>query len=1344
MRRILTSLFCSLIFLLLPLSTLATVPDNDIPEQLRPWIPWVLHDHEKQQFCTSSADGTKHFCLWPEPLVIKASGEGAMFSQRWTMQKSGWIFLPGTEKIWPHKVTSNGETALVINRKGRPALYVAEAGEYHIAGHFSWKHIPESLEIAPGTGIVQLTVNGSDRLAELSGTTLWLSRSKKQQARVEDTVHLQVYRLITDAIPMLITSQLKVQVSGVPREIVLDWQPPAEQIPVSLQCNLPVKIGSDGKIHLQARPGTHTVIYRSRLKEEVTSLTLADTPQGPPSEYWSFEARNQLRMVKISGAPVAVDPSQTTIPEKWHRFPAYRVQKGQSLNFTTLKRGNPEPPPNHLTLHRIFWLDEDGAGMTVQEQLQGTVHSTPRLTIQPPAKLGRMVVNGRDQLITRLHENDPAGVEVRQGQINAMAVSRIEEIGALPAGGWNQSISKLSAELVLPPGWTVFHASGIDKARTWITRWTLLDCFIVLIIVISSFKLLGPLAGLTALAALLLSYHDAEAPIFTWLALLGCTAIIRALPDSKYCRLVKGIKLTVFITLILGILPYSVSQLRVGFFPQLGWGDSSYSSPATDQMTYSAQRKVAMPLSKVAGSGKRIVAQEMLESTDKEKQQPSQMQFDTNAKVQSGPGVPARKWRTVHLGWNGPVEKELTMQFILVSPLLNLILAVVKVAAIFLLTFFMLDLRKGGNILFFQLPGTRKTAVAATLFAVMVAAGTTPQTSYASYPSEEMLNELEKRLLEPHRCAPNCADIAEMRLDLQETNCSVVLTTMALADCAIQVPSGKGVFWRTASVDGMAAPLVVRNRTFWMPIPEGQHQVTLEGRVNRATVDFELIHKPHKVLFSGHEQWTIQGLDANLVPQGRLQCTRREKHQEQSGFAATTLPPLMQVERTLNLGLEWTVETVITRMSPTGSAVFLKIPLLEGESVINPEFQVEKNMVAVSFAANERRKSYRSLFKKQETLSLLAPATTKYYETWRLNASPVWHIESEGIAPILHHGSGDSWQPEWQPWPKEQISLTITRPQGVPGPTKTIDSSILTINPGLRSTTMHLSLRIRSTRGNQQHITLPEDAIVQRVQVNGIEQPIKKEHSILVPLTPGIQQIEIAWRTSQGITSVFTVPQIDVGNESVNADITINVGNRWIWFVKGPQMGPAILFYSEILIILLVAILLGRSQLTPLRSIHWLLLGFGLCQSGLIPCLIIVVWFLALKLRKEKGHLLTRASFNASQFLLILLTLVATGALAFALQNGLLGHPDMLISGNNSNSAVLHWYQARITETALPQPTVVSIPIMAYRVTMLLWALWMAFYLLRWVKWGWNCFTSERVWEKITWKKRSKKKSENV
>jgi hypothetical protein len=32
---------------------------------------------------------------------------------------------------------------------------------------------------------------------------------------------------------------------------------------------------------------------------------------------------------------------------------------------------------------------------------------------------------------------------------------------------------------------------------------------------------------------------------------------------------------------------------------------------------------------------------------------------------------------------------------------------------------------------------------------------------------------------------------------------------------------------------------------------------------------------------------------------------------------------------------------------------------------------------------------------------------------------------------------------------------------------------------------------------------------------------------------------------------------------------------------------------------------------------------------------------------------------------------------------------------------------------------------------MLAWALWLAFYLLQWLRWGWGCFARGGIWRKI-------------
>jgi hypothetical protein len=162
--------------------------------------------------------------------------------------------------------------------------------------------------------------------------------------------------------------------------------------------------------------------------------------------------------------------------------------------------------------------------------------------------------------------------------------------------------------------------------------------------------------------------------------------------------------------------------------------------------------------------------------------------------------------------------------------------------------------------------------------------------------------------------------------------------------------------------------------------------------------------------------------------------------------------------------------------------------------------------------------------------------------------------------------------------------------------------------------------------------------------------------------------------------------------------------------------------------------------LTPLKFHQWFLLGIGLTQVSPVTALVIVGWFPALGLRKEKTPPDQWLAFNGVQLMLVIWTLVALFGLYEAVERGLLGIPDMQIAGNQSTPHLLQWTQDRIT-SAMPQPWAVTFPLWVYRLLMLLWSLWLAFSLLKWLQWGWQCFSSTRLWKKAAPRKARLKKS---
>ncbi|MEZ5659944.1 MAG: hypothetical protein R3E83_15830 [Burkholderiaceae bacterium] len=145
------------------------------------------------------------------------------------------------------------------------------------------------------------------------------------------------------------------------------------------------------------------------------------------------------------------------------------------------------------------------------------------------------------------------------------------------------------------------------------------------------------------------------------------------------------------------------------------------------------------------------------------------------------------------------------------------------------------------------------------------------------------------------------------------------------------------------------------------------------------------------------------------------------------------------------------------------------------------------------------------------------------------------------------------------------------------------------------------------------------------------------------------------------------------------------------------------------------------------------MLSIGLMQTSLFALVPIVLW-LALLHGRATGAAGWRASlFNAAQVLIVMFTLVVAGVLYLAVQQSLLGWPDMQIEGNGSSWRELNWYADR-SGPVLPTATIVSLPLIVYRVLMLLWALWLAWAVLGWLRWAWAAFSAGGFWRPINWR----------
>jgi hypothetical protein len=187
--------------------------------------------------------------------------------------------------------------------------------------------------------------------------------------------------------------------------------------------------------------------------------------------------------------------------------------------------------------------------------------------------------------------------------------------------------------------------------------------------------------------------------------------------------------------------------------------------------------------------------------------------------------------------------------------------------------------------------------------------------------------------------------------------------------------------------------------------------------------------------------------------------------------------------------------------------------------------------------------------------------------------------------------------------------------------------------------------------------------------------------------------------------------------------------DRWVLWTWGPTAGPAVLYWSQLVVLLLAAWLLARLAPTPLRFRHWLLLGLGFSAFAWSAYALVVVWLIALGLR---GRHMPPASWDAVRFNLLQAGLVALSVLAVlvlvgAVPKGLLGLPDMHVAGNGSSAADLRWF-ADQSSGALPVAGVLSVSLWFYKLAMLAWALWLANALIGWLRWAFAAWSAGGYW----------------
>ena len=1331
--------------------------EPQVPSALEPWRAWVLHSQEFRACpLIAGRQGTAagdYLCAWPGVLTLNADATGASIAQHWRVDAESWVPLPGSLLHWPQQVSVDGKPAPVVDHGG-PALRLS-AGSHEIRARIPWPERPQTVHIPGAIGLIALTVDGKAVVPiqrEDDEVTLGRGAATEPEA---DAIELHVYRKLTDGIPPTLTTVIRLGVSGQAREETIGPALPAGFEPLQLDSEeWPARLDADGRLRVQVQPGATTLQLEARAVAPLANVVarVPDTPW-PKQEIWSYEAAPLLRVTSATSA-LQVDPRQADVDDAWRALPAFVLGDGATLTIEERSRGLAEDDRNRLTLDREMWLDFSGDGWFARDRVGGEMVRGWRFDVASPFALERADAlnsnfgtrNGESLLVTRGTEPGSTGVEWRTPLVDLAAGVRVASAGmALPVTGWQDSFDRVTTTLHLPNGYRLLAAPGADNAAgSWFSAWTLLDVFIAAIVALLAWRLFGVIGAAIAVGYLVLGYQESGAPLWTLLAALALGLVARALPAGKLAIAATWTRRGAVALLVLIALPFVAEQLRYALHPQLenvavalDAGIGGQTAPllrhrANKQVeTDAAQAPESAPMESPAP------APEREEQSGKDKLETITVtgsnfrrgdvieHYNESTVVQTGAGEPA--WNLGQryvLAWSGPVLPSQSVRLVIAPPWLVRVLRIVLIA---LLAMLIVRLVRGNGAA--PLRATAPIAGAIVLAALSVASPARAQ----SFPPDNLLNELRSHLIEAPPCVPGCATLAKAEIAARGDEIRVTLEAHAAASVALPLPADDAALaLRSVSVDGVAQDGLARDKGLLdIGLARGVHRVELVyvAAADKVALKFPL--QPMRIEFAG-DGWSASGINENRMLTETLSLARaRENADSTAPSGAQQFAPFVRVERDITLGLNWSISTSAVRLAPKEGGFTVSVPALAGEHVATPGIKTEAGRITAAIADGEENAAWGSTLDKGDTLTLTAPALTDRAEIWRVTASPIWHVESSGVPMVADTSTdkSDFRRFEFHPLPGETLTLRISKPEAAEGSTRAIDRASLVLGVGQRASDTVLDLAIRASQGGEQAITLPVDAEVMNVTRNGEAMNLRpRDGKLSLPLLPGSQQFQVRFREPVPAAFMTRTPAVAFGLPAANLALGIDLpADRWLLATGGPAEGPAVLYWSELVVMLLIAWVLARTRRTPLALWQWILLGIGFSTFSWLALVLVVAWLFALGWRARDASPRSAALFNLAQAGLVVLTVAALLCIVAAIPQGLLGTPDMHVAGNGSSAQSLRWFADRSSD-ALPIASAISLPLWVYKLAMLAWAIWLANALVSWLRYGFAAWTRDGHW----------------
>jgi len=1361
MRFISFSLFLLLSIVLIQPTYAETDVLSKTPNTLKQWADWVMFDHPDYE-CPHESRTNTHNCIFPSQLSLNIDKKSAKFTLSVNNKKDSWVSLPGNQSYWPQNVTLNKVVLPVTLHRGSPSVHLKK-GSHIISGALKWNYRPNSIPVPYSVGLFKLTIDGKEiKHPQRNGdnfiaTTPTLHTQPLHMEK--DSIKTKVFRQIQDGIPSTITTKIKLTITGKKRDEILPSPLLNGSILSSLQAGgLQAHLNTDtNKLHIAVKAGTWWLTIIERQENKLTSLNIGNYPW--KEELWSFMPDHNLRHLKVTGAQ-GINPMQTDMPSQWKRNATYLMKKGDNLKFIEQRRGEEQVQENRIKLNRTAWLGMSGNEVTFSDKLNGKLSKSWDISFNG-GELQRAEMNGALQPISKRKTGETA-IEVRSSNINLTTVAKsansvgISGILKLPANGWSTDLTSSNLQLHTSPGWSVMGiwSSGNERG-TWFSKWDLYDVFLLLLVALAVGKMWNFKWGAFSFISVGLVFQESAEIAFITLVLIATVALLKVISQGKLFKFVKVVHLFTLLSLVIFLLPFMVEHIRYAIYPQLDhrgmYGslqkggyfprlqgmvedDISASVDSMDSEYRDKGRHLAKrTFSSIANSPSSLgmMAEEMYER--KRSPQKLKTNFNPNASLPTGAGLPTWKWKKASINWDSPVAVDEEITVWLLSPWMYRLMEILKVVFLGILA---------ARLILTKMPTTCnfkgiKNALALLIIAIF---SITSMPAKADIPSPQLLDKLKSRLMRQAECLPSCADYAKGSIAINKNKVSLSLNILVAKESIVPLPQ-LGYPWQPSKVivDGKDDALLVRqNNDLKILLSAGSHTISMTGYMpdtKEANLYFPLKPRQFKITANG---WNVEGLnrlgkvEKNIrltkVKKKIVKIDKNKKDKKSTATEPTYIQPYAEVTRTLHLGYEWIMTTQIRLVHGTGIEV--KYPLLKGEKLLNSPLKIIDGKVIVPLSKHRRDQTFRTILPAMDIVKLTAPETNMWHENWIVRPSAVWNVHHKGISPV-YRTKHNTLELKWRPFATEEVTLNVSKPESVTGQTLTLHKATLNIHPGEKLTESKLNMRLETTKPQDYNFTLPENAKLQTIKINGRSIPLSQNgREVILALPYGKHKIDAIWH-EDGDAMFMRTPDLNLNLPSTNLKVRLHTPPHRFTLLAFGDWGPAVLLWSILFAYAALSYVLSKIKFVPLKSWQWFLLAIGFSQVHPLALIIPFGCLIILGLKKQYANKLGYVSFDILQIVLVIMIFSALTGTLEAIRVGLLGGAETYVTGGESGKHLLQWYTDR-TSGEMPSFFVMMPPSWLYQwVIMLFWAGWTAYLFVDKIAlWTWHCFSAHGYWKK--------------